>query len=81
MIDTDLERLGAAVNRVNPDSLIGWGELEARPDDPVLLVAPEDFDAARGAFVDHCVLSWRGDASRVDWSALGGRSVTVWIAR
>jgi len=65
-----------------PRPLYGLPALAARPEAPVLVVEGEKCaEAANAALAAYACVSWPGGAAAVkqaDWTALAGRSVTVW---
>jgi len=65
-----------------PRPLYGLDRLAARPDAPILLVEGEKAaDAAQRLFPTYAAMTWPGGSkatAKVDWSALRGRSVTLW---
>lgn len=65
-----------------PRPLYGLDRLAARPGTPVLVVEGEKAaDAAEKRFTDHVVITTPGGskaARKADWSAVAGRSVTIW---
>lgn len=65
-----------------PKPIYRIGELDRKPDAPVLIVEGEKTaDAAAKLFPDHAVLSWQGGCSAVDkadWSVLEGRTLLLW---
>ena len=65
-----------------PRPLLGFVELQSRPDAPVLVVEGETTrDAAQALLPDWVVVTWSNGSNSVgmvDWSPLSGRRVVIW---
>lgn len=65
-----------------PRPLLGFVELQSRPDVPVLVVEGETTrDAAQALLPDWVVVTWSNGSNSVgmvDWSPLSGRRVVIW---